>query len=373
MRFTVEHAVFIKALSHIQSVVEKRTANQILSNVKLEAVASPDGGYLSLSATNTELEITEKIPATIENPGQVTAPAHKIYELVRKLPDGSEIAVSFNQAKEQLNISCNRSKFVLPTMPVADFYQISEEKMPNKFALPAQALKDAINRAEFAISSEETRHYLNGIYMHDKGGKVLKFAATDGHRLACNEMPLPSGAEGIPGAIIPRKTVGELSKLLDVNADANVVVSLSANLIRFNLKDIVLTSKLIEGTFPDYETVIPSGNDKMMEADASMLKVAIERVSVISEKTKGVKLLLKKGTCLVSSGASEDGSAEEELEVSYNFEKLDIGFNYKYLIDTLSRIRSGTVRFSLNDATSPVLLTDVADDRALYVLMPMRV
>jgi DNA polymerase-3 subunit beta len=221
---------------------------------------------------------------------------------------------------------------------------------------------------------EETRYNLNGIYLHEKQGEApaLTAVATDGHRLACAKIALPAGAEGMPGVIIPRKTIGEIAKLAS-ETDGDVAVSLSANQIRFSLGAVVLASRLIDGTYPEYEKVIPIANEKVAEADASALSGVIERVSVVSEKSRGIKLSLSENLLRVTAASADEGSAEDEMDAVYDAGDLEIGFNYRYLLDILGQIKGSTVQMRLNDNVSPVVLCDAADSSALYVLMPMRV
>lgn len=244
------------------------------------------------------------------------------------------------------------------------------------FTLSAAELRALIDRTRFAISTEETRYYLNGIYVHtarNMGVDVLRAVATDGHRLARFEVPLPEGAEGMPGVIVPRKTVGELRKLIDETA-VEVTVSLSESKIRFAFDEAVLTSKLIDGTFPDYERVIPADNDKNLEVDCRTFAQAVDRVSAIStEKSRAIKLSIEKGALVLSASSPENGSAVEEIEAVYSSTPLEIGFNSRYLLDILAQVEGDAVRFTMSDAASPTVVREVADGSAVYVLMPMRV
>ena len=242
--------------------------------------------------------------------------------------------------------------------------------------LAAVDLRSLIDRTRFAISTEETRYYLNGIYLHaadSEGVEVLRTVATDGHRLARVELPLPDGAAGMPGVIVPRKAVSEIRKLVE-ETDGDVSVSLSDAKIRFSTGETVLTSKLIDGTFPDYERVIPTGNDKVLETDCKILSHAVDRVSAISsEKSRSIKLNMEKGLVTLSASSPEHGSAIEEVEASYDAGQLEIGFNARYLLDIMQQIEGDAARFTMADAASPTVIRDVSDGSAVYVLMPMRV
>lgn len=372
MKLTIERATLLKSLNHVQSVVERRNTIPILSNVKIEG----RGDRVSLNATDMDLDIVEGVAAEVQRPGATTAPAHTLYEIVRKLPDGSQLELDQSGGDGLLVLRSGRSKFSLPALPVEDFPVMSGGELPFNFALTADELKGVIDRTRFAISNEETRYYLNGIYLHaasSAGVPVLRAVATDGHRLARVEVPLPEGAAGMPGVIVPRKTVGELRKLLD-EASEDVKISLSESKIRFAFNDAEMTSKLIDGTFPDYERVIPMDNDKVLEVDCRSFSQAVDRVSAIStERSRAIKLSVEKGMLTLSASSPEQGSAVEELEASYDASPLEIGFNSRYLLDIMGQIEGDAARFAMADAASPTVVREVTDGSALYVLMPMRV
>lgn len=282
MKATIERATLLKGLSHVQSVVERRNTIPILSNVLLEATAE---GGLKLMATDLDLQINETVAAAVDQPGATTVSAHTLFDIARKLPEGSQVSLAAAEGK--LTIMAGRAKFQLGTLPRDDFPVIAEGELPVSFELPAETLKQIIDKTRFAISTEETRYYLNGIFWHvsDDPQPVLKAAATDGHRLARVTMPRPDGAEGMPDVIIPRKCVAELRKLLE-EIDGSVGVSLSPTKIRFDLGQALLTSKLIDGTFPDYSRVIPTGNDKILKIDPRSFEEGVDRVSTIATEKK---------------------------------------------------------------------------------------
>ncbi|MBS0526172.1 MAG: DNA polymerase III subunit beta [Proteobacteria bacterium] len=372
MKLTIERAALLKALAHVQSVVERRNTIPILSNVLITA----QKGRLSLAATDMDLAITEAVDASAAKTGATTAPAHTLYEIVRKLPDGAQVELETSSDGNSLTIRAGRSRFTLQCLPPADFPAMNEGDLPHRFQIPATDLKGIIDRTRFAISNEETRYYLNGIYFHAaKSGNtdVLRGVATDGHRLARVEVPLPKGAGEIPGVIVPRKTVGEVRKLLD-ESDGSVDVELSDTRIRFASSNVTLISKLIDGTFPDYERVIPTGNDKVLNVPCKEFASAVDRVSTIStEKSRAIKLAVNKGVVTLSATSPDAGSATEEIEVDYKAAPLEIGFNSRYLLDITEQIAGSDVHFLMADAGSPTLVRDGADESALYVLMPMRV
>jgi DNA polymerase-3 subunit beta len=375
MKLTIERAALLRSLGHVQRVVERRNTIPILSNVLFRA----KGDALSLTATDMDLEIVETVAAEVARAGAATAPAHTLYDIVRKLPDGSQVEIDGGDGG-MITLRSGRSQFKLGCLPVEDFPQMSGTDVSHSFTVAAGDLRTLIDRSRFAISTEETRYYLNGIYLHAAkartGGSdipVLRAVATDGHRLARVEMPLPAGAEGIPGVIVPRKTVGEIRNLID-EAASGIEIAMSETKIRFTLDGITLTSKLIDGTYPDYERVIPTGNDKILEVDAKAFAAAVDRVATIStEKSRAVKLSLDRGSVVLSATSPEAGSAQEEIEVSYDAGPLEIGFNSRYLLDITQQIEGDGARFAMADPASPTVVRDVADPSALYLLMPMRV
>ncbi|HSR71330.1 MAG TPA: DNA polymerase III subunit beta [Kiloniellales bacterium] len=372
MKLTIERAALLKTLAHVQSVVERRNTIPILSNVLIEV----EDGRLAMTATDMDLTIVDAVSADASQPGATTASAHTLYDIVRKLPEGSQVEIASAGDGGQITLQAGRSVFTLATLPKEDFPSTGDGEQPHNFTLQPAELRNLIDRTRFAISTEETRYYLNGIYLHaTKAGDiaVLRAVATDGHRLARFEMPLPDGAAGMPGVIVPRKTVNELRKLID-EADQAVEVALSETKIRFTFGSTVLTSKLIDGTFPDYERVIPSGNDKTIQIDCRSFAQAVDRVSTISsEKSRAVKLVIEDGGLTLSASSPENGTATEELEVSYGGPHIEIGFNSRYLLDIASQIEGDEAQLDMADSSSPTILRDPADASALYVLMPMRV
>jgi len=372
MKVTLERAALLKSLGHVHRVVERRNTIPILANVLLQAA----NGQLVLKATDLDLEVTETVPADIGQAGATTLPAHVLYDIVRKLPDGAQVSLELTGEAGQLLLRSGRSRFNLQSFPESDFPDLNAGDLSHRFSLAAGDLKKLIEKTQFAISTEETRYYLNGIYVHttDVDGHVmLRAVATDGHRLARVEIPAPAGSAGMPGIIIPRKAVAEVLKLVE-DANAEVAVELSTTKIRFTFGDVVLTSKLIDGTFPDYARVIPANNDKRLVIDCAPFAAAVDRVSTISsERGRAVKLALTDGRLTLSVTNPDSGSATEEIEVDYDSGPLEIGFNARYLLDITSQLDSDTALFKLADAGSPTLIQDRDGAAALYVLMPMRV
>jgi DNA polymerase-3 subunit beta len=375
MKATIERATLLRCLSHVQSVVERRNTIPILSNVLIEA--APDS-TVRVMATDLDLQIVETMAAvSVESPGAITVSAHLLFDIARKLPDGSQ--VSLETSDNRMIVKAGRSRFQLPTLPRDDFPMIVEGDLPTSFEISARTLAELIDRTRFAISTEETRYYLNGIFLHvsDDAQPVLKAAATDGHRLARFTIARPEGAEGMPDVIVPRKCVGELRKLLEEVLDSAVLIDLSASKVRFTLggeNGVVLTSKLIDGTFPDYSRVIPTGNDKLLKLDPRSFFEGVDRVATIAtEKTRAVKMALDNDRVTLSVTSPDNGTAAEELPASYAASGFEIGFNANYLKDILSQIDGDTVELHLADAGAPTLIRRDEKSPALYVLMPMRV
>ena len=374
MKLKADRAALLKALAHVQSVVEKRNTIPILANVM---IAVRDGA-LTLTATDMEIAVVENVPASTTRNGACTAPAATLYEIVRKLPDGAEVELDHPGGDAQLSLRAGRYATSLVVLAVEDFPSMTAGALPHRFNLSAQTLRALIDRTRFAISTEETRYYLNGIYLHateSEGAKVLRAVATDGHRLARVEEPLPEGAGSMPGVIVPRKTIAELRKLLD-EVSGNVEVALSDTRIQFTIDAVRLTSKLIDGTFPEYERVIPQGNDKVLRVGKKEFAAAVARVAAISaERSRPVKLSLSPNLLVLSASSPEQGAATEEMDdgkVTYDSTPLEIGFQARYLNDITDQVGE-QVEFCFSDGSAPTVVRDAADPSALYVLMPMRV
>jgi DNA polymerase-3 subunit beta len=378
MKLVIDRGELLRGLGHVTSVVEKRTTIPILSNVLLRA----NEAGLQFRATDLEREVMEDARADISQPGAATVPAQTLYDIVRKLPDGAQVEIRRDNENERLLLASGQSRFSLQSLAAEDFPDLSPGEFSHSFEIGASDLKRLIDKTRFAISTEETRYYLTGIYLHPAardGQPTLRAVATDGHRLAQSELPLPAGADGMPGVILPRKTVQELLRLLE-SGETTVGVDISAAKARFTIgtdKEIgrvTLTTKLIDGTFPDYARVIPKANDKVLKVANDAFVAAVDRVSTItSDRGRAVKLNLNGDTLVLSVNNTEGGSATEQLAAEYKSEPLEIGFNARYLLDIASQIDSDAAQFLLADAGSPMVVKDESDEGALYVLMPMRV
>lgn len=370
--FKIGRTELLKALSHVQSVVEKRGTIPILSNIKIDAI---DSGFIELTATDMEIAVIDKVPTEIMQVGSFTIAAHMLYEIVRKLPDNADISFIEDKKAQKVNIKAGSAKFSLASLPVDEFPNIGMGDLPNSFILNKEECRVLIEKTRFAMSNEETRYYLNGVYFHEaesEGNKILRAVATDGHRLSKVDVDLPSGAENISGSIIPRKTIGEIGKLIE-DAPSEINVSIAESKIKFVFGNTILFSKLIDGNFPDYSRVIPVGNDIILEVGTVELAKAVERISIVSsEKVRGVKLLIEDNSIVITTPANDQNQGEERISANYSSAPLTIGFNSKYLIDVLSQIESDTVRFALSNGGAS-LISDPKDNNVQYVIMPMRV
>ncbi len=377
MKLTIERAALMKALGHVQSVVERRNTIPILSNVLL---TGGDQG-LAFSATDLDMEIIDAADAQVDGPGQITAPAHTLYEIVRKLPEGSEVSLSYTGDDPRLQVRAGRYKVNLPVLPAGDFPVMPPDGLSDRIEVDTVGLMRLIDRTRFAISTEETRYYLTGIYLHTlvvEGRPTLRAVATDGHRLALADMPAPEGSSNSPGVIVPRKTVQEARRLME-DAGETIDVQLSPQKVRFDFGRAALTSKVIDGSFPDYSRVIPRENNRVMIVDNALFAQAVDRVATISsEKSRSVKLSVETGRVVLTVRNMETGQAVEELEVDYDGEPFEIGFNARYLLDVSAQITGETAEFRFADRAGaatmldPVLVLDPTDAGVQYVLMPLR-
>jgi len=372
MKLTIERAALLKALSHVQSAVERRNTIPILSNVLITA----ERGRLSFSATDLDMEIIDEAPAEVDQPGQITAPAHTLYEIVRKLPEGADVALTFNGDDPRLIIQAGRSRFSLPVLPAGDFPVMSAEGLAGRMSVDVGDLIRLIDKTRFAISAEETRYYLNGLYLHavnDGGVAKLRAVATDGSRLALAEMPAPEGAVGMPGVIVPRKTIGEARRLLD-DAGETVELALSPQKVRFEFNGAALTSKVIDGNFPDYARVIPKDNTRIVRVDAELFAKAVDRVATISaEKSRSVRMAIESGRVVLTVRNMEAGQAVEELEVEYEGDAFELSFNARFLLDITDQISGEMAELRFGGPNDPALVIDPGDADVQYILMPLRV
>ena len=365
MRLVVERAPLLKALGHLNGIADRKATIPILGSVLLRA----EGDALSLSATDMDIELVQRIPARVDIEG-TAALAATLFDIVRKLKDGAQIEIAVE--KSAVAVRSGRSSFSLSMLDARDYPVLSAGEMTHHFALSAGELRTLIDHTRFAISTEETRYYLGGIYLHATAG-ALRAVATDGHRLARVDVALPEGADGMDGIIVPRKTAIELRKMID--GDGEISISASKTKIRFGVSEAVMTSKVIDGTFPDYDRVIPVGNDKIAEVGRDDFAAAVDRVATISkDRTRAVRLSLSERTLnLLVRDSEAQSNATEDVDAAYDGAPLEVGFNARYLLDIVSEVEAENLQFSLKDGAGPAIIRGSGDSSTLFVLMPMRV
>lgn len=380
MRLTLPRAAFAAALDQAARVVEKRSTIPILSNMLLGA----EGGRLTVRATDLDMQATVSAEARVDKPGATTVPAHLLHDIARKLPADAEVTLDATGGEGPLVVRSGRSRFQLQTLPESDFPDLAAGEMTAIFALSGKALARLIGKSEIAISTEETRYYLNGIYFHTVEASertMLRAVATDGHRLAQIQTPAPEGAAGMPGVIVPRKAVAELKRIATAAGEAQIEIAVSPAKIRAACGDTVLVSKLIDGTFPDYTRVVPVANPKRLVVDADALAKAIDRVATLGDgKSRAVRVDLDEGRATLALKSADRGEATEEIEAEWEEEPFHIGFNAAYALGVLASLDVETLAIALADPGSPMLWAEAAalgsdgeQPNALYVLMPMRV
>ncbi|MDR1691591.1 MAG: DNA polymerase III subunit beta, partial [Rickettsiales bacterium] len=341
----------------------------ILSNAKFVA-----GNELTITATNVDLELIEKVPAKVEKEGKVTIPAHTLYDIVRKLPEDSEI--KFELKGNEIVLKAGKSEFKLPTLPADDFPMMAGANLPHKFKMSPEDLIALIDKTKFAISTEETRYQLNGVYLHttEKNGQpVLRAVATDGTRLALYEIPAPDGAKGMSGVIIPKQVIYELRKILD-DGKEDITIEISETKTRFSFKSLVMTSKLIDGKFPDYTNVIPKNNKNILNVNCKQFINGVDRISSVSDdKYKTIKINVKGKKLVLSANSNDIGSGTEELDVQYSSETpLESTFKVKFLLELTSQISTDNAEFLFSDGLSPCIIQEPKNNNFLYVMMPLR-
>lgn len=369
MKVCIKRNDLLKALSYAHSIIEKKTTLPILSHILIQTKE----GRLKITATDLEIALLEWIDAQIEEEGEVTVIGPMFYEVIGKLPEKSQITLAFDKDKNQLLVTCESASFSLSCLNPKEFPLVQLAKLPHCFHLSLKDLNHLLKRTEFAMSTEETRYHLNGIYLHVYQNQELRAVATDGHRLARASIALPEGSEGIPGVILSRKTVNEVLKILSDQTE-DVEIHLSETQITFLFQNISITSRLIDGVFPDYEKAIPEITDKLLTVKMPPFLEAVERVSILSDgQSRGIKLKTQSDLLTLSSVNSQIGSAVEQVTGTSQFESIELGFNAKYLIDIAKQMgKEDSLQFSFGDPNTAVTIRNMADARILYVLMPMR-
>lgn len=370
MKLTIARAVLLKALDHTTRIVERRNTIPILGNIRMVA----DGERLELSATDLDLTATAATEAQVSEPGATTVPAATLHDIVRKLPEKCEVTIETIDDGARVTVRAGRSRFLLGALPAADWPSVVPDTDSGvaRFPVPAKLLGEVLSQVSFAIADDEARYYLNGVHVHLKDDHIV-FVATDGHRLARRHIDKPEVLASLAPIIVPRKTVVEITRLLKDAGDREVSIDVSARTITATIGNTVLTSKLIDGTFPDYLRVIPTGNDKAAIVDAKEFAAAIDRVATLStDRGRSIKLAWEAGKCLCSVVNADLGEASDEVTVEYDAEPLTIGFNSRYLGEVMATLGGDTARISMANPASPALFQTKEDAPLLIVLMPMR-
>ena len=365
MKFTVNREALLKPLSQVAGVVERRQTLPVLSNVLLQV--EPES--LSMTGTDLEVEMIGRVPVSGAEPGEITVPARKLLDICRELPDKAEIECQF--ADQRLTVRSGRFRSMLSTLPATDFPAVDRSAVEMKTTLDAKAFKKLLDKTAFAMAQQDVRYFLNGMLIELGGGHV-RTVATDGHRLAMSNLAQEKASEGARQVIVPRKGVLELQRLLN-ELDGPVQISIGANHLCAESRDFTLTTKLVDGRFPDYERVVPRNGTKVVLADRQELRQALSRTAILSnEKFRGIRVNLSSGQLQLSANNPEQEEAEEVVSVDYEGDALEVGFNVGYIQDVLGVVDGDKVKITLHDANSSALLEEADEDDSIYVVMPMK-
>ncbi|MGE8232715.1 MAG: DNA polymerase III subunit beta [Stenotrophomonas sp.] len=365
MRFTLQREAFLKPLAQVVNVVERRQTLPVLANFLVQV----QGGQLSLTGTDLEVEMVSRIAVEDAQDGETTIPARKLFEIIRALPDGSRITVS--QTGDKITVQAGRSRFTLATLPANDFPSVDEVEATERVVVPEAALKELIERTAFAMAQQDVRYYLNGL-LFDLRDSILRCVATDGHRLALCETALENDNGAKRQIIVPRKGVTELQRLLE-GGEREVELEVGRSHVRMKRDDVTFTSKLIDGRFPDYEAVIPIGADREVKVERETLRASLQRAAILSnEKYRGVRVEVTPGQLKISAHNPEQEEAQEEIEADTTVSDLAIGFNVNYLLDALSALRDEHVVIQLRDSNSSALVREASSEKSRHVVMPLR-
>ena len=371
MKFKIDCVDFFKTLTHLQGIVDKKNSLPILSNILIEA----SDNELTLSSTDMDISIIEKIDCNVLEDGATTINSQILYDIVRKIDDSSEIEIISNNGK-LLTLRANGSRFSLACLPKEDFPIIDQNNLGVNIKINSKIMFKLIDKTKFAISNEETRYFLNGLYFNinkEENKSILTLVGTDGHRLAKFSHYIEDNIDQVSGVIIPKKTIYELSKLLS-EKDQNVLISISSNKIVFTIGNIIFISKLIDGSFPDYKRVIPNDNSNILKVNREILLSAVDRVSTIAnEKSPVIKFKLLQNVLNLNTINNESSTASEDLKINYNGDNIEIGFNSKYIMDIVNNLEDNEISINLKDNTSPIIAIENSNSNLVYVLMPMRV
>ncbi len=371
MKFKILRSSFFKTLSHLQGIVDKKNSLPILANILIEA----KNNEIVLSSTDMDISIIEKVNCKVMEEGSTTISSQILYDIVRKVDDNSEIEIISNNGK-LLTLRADGSRFSLACLPKEDFPIIDTDNNGFKITLNSNVLFRLIDKTKFSISNEETRYFLNGLYFNvnnENNRNIITIVGTDGHRLAKFSHEFNGEIDQISGVIIPKKTIYELSKLL-AEIDENIEISISSNKIVFLINNIKFISKLIDGSFPDYKRVIPNDNSNILRINRNKLLSAVDRVSTISnEKSPVIKFKLLTNILNLNTINNERSTASEDLDVNYNGDDIEIGFNSKYIMDIINNLEDEEISINLKDSSSPITAEEKSSKSLIYVLMPMRV
>ena len=371
MKFKILRSSFFKTLSHLQGIVDKKNSLPVLSNILIEAKENK----LTLSSTDMDISIIEKIDCNVLEEGATTINSQILYDIVRKLDENCEIEIISNNGK-LLTLRASGSRFSLACLPKEDYPIIDQDNSGTSISINSKILFKLIDKTKFAISNEETRYFLNGLYFNinrENDLNVVTLVCTDGHRLAKFSYNLEIDIEEISGVIIPKKTIYELSKLLS-EIDDDVEILISSNKVIFFIGNIVFISKLIDGSFPDYKRVIPQNNNNILKINREILRAAVDRVSTIAnDKSPVIKFKLLKNILNLNTVNNESSTASEDLKINYDGDDIEIGFNSKYIMDIVNNLEDEEISINLKDNTSPIIALENSNTNLVYVLMPMRV
>ena len=371
MKFKISRSIFFKTLSHLQGIVDKKNSLPILANILIEAREN----QLILTSTDMDISIIEKIECNVMEEGATTINSQILYDIVRKIDENSEIEIISNNGK-LLTLRSQGSRFSLACLPKEDYPIIEKDNSGADINLNSKILLKLIDKTKFAISNEETRYFLNGLYFNvtnENSKNIVTLVGTDGHRLAKFSHEIKEKADQVPGVIIPKKTIYELSKLLS-EIDCDVNISISSNKIVFIIEEIIFISKLIDGSFPDYKRVIPTNNNNILKINRDKLLSAVDRVSTIAnDKSPVIKFKLIQNNLNLNTINNESSTASEDLNVNYDGDEIEIGFNSKYIMDIVNNLEDNEISINLKDNTSPVIAQENSNLDLVYILMPMRV
>lgn len=363
MKIIAKRESILSPLQSVIGVVERRQTMPILANVLLSA----KGGRLSVTATDLEVELVATSEVDVQRNGEVTIPGRKLLDICRALPEGVEITMTLDG--ERMTVRARKSRFTLSTLPAAEFPTVEEINAQQTLKIPQKDFRRLLEKTHFSMAQQDVRYYLNGLLL-ETSAKTLRSVATDGHRLALCEMDLASKGKG-QQIIVPRKGVLELQRLL--GSEGVVTLTIGSNHIRAQIGDIRFTSKLIDGRFPEYSRVIPANPPRLVQADKDVLRSALQRTAILSnEKYRGIRLAMKGNSMTLQAHNPEQEEAEEEIEVQYDGDDLEVGFNVNYLLDAIAAIEGSEVEIGLMDANSSCLIRAPDNSSSRYVVMPMR-